>query len=163
MNKKNFKIRGMHCASCAQTIEKALKKTDGVSGASVNYATEGCEVSFDNKKIDEGNISKVVEKSGYELVDENYRSAEFKVIGMSSDHCAGVVKDTLEKFEGVRKIDTNFANSYAKFEYDPSLIKLSALKKAVDNAGYEAIVIDDGDDIYEKEKKAKAKSLGKSA
>jgi len=147
----------MHCASCAQTIEKALKKTDGVSGASVNYATEGCEVSFDNKKIDEGNISKVVEKSGYELVDENYRSAEFKVIGMSSDHCAGVVKDTLEKFEGVRKIDTNFANSYAKFEYDSSLVKLSALKKAVDGAGYEAIVVDEGEDIYEKERKAKEK------
>jgi Cu+-exporting ATPase len=156
-NKKSFKIRGMHCVSCAQTIEKALKKTDGVSDVSVNYATEGCVVNFDTEVTDQDKISKVVTESGYELMDENYRSVEFKVLGMSSDHCAGVVKDTLQKFDGVRKVDTNFANSYAKFEYDTSLIKLSVLKKAVDGAGYEVIIVDEGEDIYEKEKEAKAK------
>ena len=157
--KKNFKIVGMHCASCAQTIEKELKKTDGISSASVNYAAESSSIEFDEKKVTQEQISKVVEGAGYSIIDEEYRDAEFKVIGMGSPHCAGVVKDTLSKFNGVSDIDTNFANSYAKLKYNPSLVKISDLKDAIDGAGYEAVIVDEGEDIYEKEKRAKEKEI----
>jgi len=157
MTKKTFKIIGMNCASCAQTIEKALKKKEGISSAQVNYATETCEVNFDEGTINSDKIFETVKASGYTLIDENYQDVEFKVLGMGSDHCAGVVKDTLLKFKGVKDVDTNFTNAYAKFKYNPSLVKLSLLRKAIDSAGYEAIIADEGDDIYEKEKKAKEK------
>jgi len=153
--KKNFKIIGMHCASCAQTIEKSLKKISGVSDAQVNYATEGSAVEFDENITSVEKIAKAIEETGYSILDEEYRDAEFKVVGMGSPHCAGVVKETLSKFEGVKDIDTNFANTYAKFKYNPSVVKLSSLKRAIDGAGYEAIVVEEGEDIYEKEKKAK--------
>ncbi|PKM62188.1 MAG: hypothetical protein CVU97_06270, partial [Firmicutes bacterium HGW-Firmicutes-21] len=35
MNEK-FQIEGMTCASCSAAVEKAVKKLDGVSSASVN-------------------------------------------------------------------------------------------------------------------------------
>lgn len=159
MTKKNFKIIGMHCASCSHTIENALKKLDGISYVNVNYGTEGCEVSYDEKLTNVDEISEVVKDTGYTLVDEEYRDAEFRMVGMGSDHCAGVVKNILSKFNGVKDVDTNFANAYAKFKYNPSLVKISSLKKAVDNAGYEAIIAFEGDDIYEKEKKAKEKEV----
>ncbi|MFP3359283.1 copper ion binding protein, partial [Planococcus sp. SIMBA_143] len=37
---KSFKIEGMTCASCVQTIEKATGKLDGVLDTHVNLATE---------------------------------------------------------------------------------------------------------------------------
>src|SRR5690625_5136703 len=37
---QTFAIEGMTCASCAQTIEKAVGKLSGVDKASVNLATE---------------------------------------------------------------------------------------------------------------------------
>ena len=40
MSRTNISIEGMHCASCALKIEKALRKTDGVKEASVNLASE---------------------------------------------------------------------------------------------------------------------------
>ena len=44
MTKENKKfvldISGMTCASCAQTIEKALKEQEGVEQATVNFASE---------------------------------------------------------------------------------------------------------------------------
>jgi len=149
----------MHCASCAGTIEKAVKKVPGVLDARVNYATAGCEVDVEEEKVALEEVKNAVEDSGYKLIDEEYRDGEFKVIGMGSDHCAGIVKDVLEKFDGVKDVDTNFANTYAKFLYNPELVKLSKLKQAIDKAGYEAIVVNEGEDAYEKEKKAKEKEV----
>ncbi len=149
----------MHCASCAVSTEKALQKTVGISKATVNYATETCAVEFDESVTNTQEISKVVQSAGYTLLDGDFVKAEFKVIGMGSDHCAGVVKKALEVHDGVKDVETNFVNAYAKFSYNPNIVKLSELKQAVDNAGYEAIIIDEGDDIYEVERKAKAKEV----
>ncbi len=159
MEKKTYKIIGMTCVSCAHTTEKEIGKLEGVLKANVNFATEDCIVEFDEQKTGTGEIEKVVKNLGYVLVDEEYREAEFKVVGMGSDHCAGVVKRALETIDGVKDVDTNFANAYAKFKYNPSVVALSVLKKAVDDAGYEAIVADEGEDIYEKEKKAKEREV----
>ncbi len=157
--KTTLKIKGMSCASCANTIEKSLNKLKGISRANVNFASESCEVVFDEKNIAKNDIAQTIKDAGYMPADEDYRDAEFKVIGMGSDHCAGVVKETLEKFEGVSDVETNYANAYAKFKYNSSLVKLSELKKAIDDAGYEALKVEEGEDPFEKEKKIKAKEL----
>ncbi|TET90899.1 MAG: copper-translocating P-type ATPase [Methanomassiliicoccales archaeon] len=58
-------LEGMTCASCAQTIENALKKAEGVSYASVNLATEKALVRFDPLKTSPARLIKVVEGVGY--------------------------------------------------------------------------------------------------
>lgn len=60
-------IGGMHCASCALTVEKAVKKLPGVKNATVNYANKKAFVEFDPGLIDESAISAEVVKSGYKL------------------------------------------------------------------------------------------------
>ena len=47
--KSQFPVIGMHCASCALTIERALKKVPGVKGASVNFATEKATVESEEE------------------------------------------------------------------------------------------------------------------
>ena len=72
--KKTFIVRGMDCASCALTIEKALKGMPELESANVNYATEKAVIES-NEAIDSGKIiSKVKEKTGYELVEEQMAS-----------------------------------------------------------------------------------------
>src|SRR3989339_678137 len=68
MNTQTYKIKGMHCASCAGIIERTLKKTDGVSVAEVNYGTEAAKISFDESKTDIISLSKKIEPLGYSLV-----------------------------------------------------------------------------------------------
>lgn len=72
MNKEKvvLPIKGMSCASCAQRIEKAFKKTSGVLAASVNFATEKATLSFDPDRIDLKRIAAVVENAGYQVVGE---------------------------------------------------------------------------------------------
>src|SRR3989338_6522342 len=68
MFKQTFKIRGMHCASCAGIIEKTFKKTEGVESAEVNYATETAKISFDGSKVSPHHLSQKIEPLGYSLV-----------------------------------------------------------------------------------------------
>ena len=67
MKKEIFRIKGMHCASCAITIEKAASGLRGVKTAQVNFATETLSVEFDEKIIPESSFFKAVESVGYKL------------------------------------------------------------------------------------------------
>lgn len=70
MNEKIvINIEGMTCASCAQINERALKKTDGISEVSVNFATKKASITYDPNKINQAGIEKVIIKSGYKVMD----------------------------------------------------------------------------------------------
>ena len=58
----------MHCASCAATIEKVLKKAPGVISASVNYATEKATVEYDSQITHPQKLSSVINHLGYKAL-----------------------------------------------------------------------------------------------
>lgn len=60
-----IKLTGMSCASCVEKIEKALKASDGVVSASVNFATEKAAVSYFPTMTDLGELLGVVRDLGY--------------------------------------------------------------------------------------------------
>jgi Cu+-exporting ATPase len=70
MKKITLQIKGMHCASCARTIEKVLKSQKGVFEVAVNFASEEMQISYDEKLIDLEKIAKIVSDLGYELIIE---------------------------------------------------------------------------------------------
>ncbi len=70
MNKKIFQVKGMHCASCAAVIEQTVKKLDGISDASVNFASEKLFVKYDHP-IEDYKIMEAVEKTGYKLASDD--------------------------------------------------------------------------------------------
>lgn len=67
MNKKTFDVEGMTCASCVRTVEKAVKKINGVADVSVNLLSNKMEVSFDGPSSIIGDIKKSVGKAGYKV------------------------------------------------------------------------------------------------
>jgi len=66
MMKKIFKIKGMHCESCAKLIEMELK--DKVKNISVNYKTGKAIIEFDNNKISGDEIKETIIKAGYKTI-----------------------------------------------------------------------------------------------
>lgn len=69
-----FKIEGMTCSACANRVEKAAQKVDGVNSSSVNFATEKLTVSIDEDQVGYGKIKTAVEKAGYKLVKEGEKA-----------------------------------------------------------------------------------------
>ena len=57
----------MTCAACANRIEKKLNRLDGVT-ATVNYATEKANVTFDTARISPDQLVEAVESIGYGAV-----------------------------------------------------------------------------------------------
>lgn len=65
MIKKKFKIEGMHCGSCAMSIDFDLEDLEGVKSAKTSYAREELEVEYDEDRLSVSQITETVKKTGY--------------------------------------------------------------------------------------------------
>lgn len=86
-------VSGMHCASCANTIEKKMKKVKGIESIRVNYATEKAFVEHDDS-ISEEQICKAIDKIGYKAVlEKSHNNADH------SDHMKSVAHAEMQKLK----------------------------------------------------------------
>ncbi|HJN02159.1 MAG TPA: heavy metal translocating P-type ATPase [Nitrospinota bacterium] len=140
--KETLQITGMTCASCAAAIERSVAKVPGVISSSVNFATEQLTVSLANEVSIE-NIFQAVEDAGYGVKKE---VASQKVIipvrGMTCASCVSAIEKVVGSLKGVSKASVNFATEKTAVDYDPSVTRLSEIKKTIINAGYEPLHIE---------------------
>lgn len=62
-------IAGMTCASCSSAVERALNKLEGITKASVNFATERAVIQYDNNQVRISQIKQAIKKTGYEPLE----------------------------------------------------------------------------------------------
>ncbi len=62
-------LLGMTCANCAATIERRLKKTDGVVDATVNLASERATVRYAPGATTRADLVAAVRAAGYDVVE----------------------------------------------------------------------------------------------
>lgn len=73
--KANIPISGMHCATCALTIEKELKDMRGIDAVSVNYGNEVANIQYDPETLSMDEVRKTISNLGYsalEVEEENF-------------------------------------------------------------------------------------------
>ncbi len=137
MVSKFFDIKGMTCAACSQRVEKTASKLQGVSKASVNLANEKLFVEFDDAVISPEDIEKAIEKAGYEAQQiKDSSDISVDIGGMTCTACALRVEKAIGGLSGVEKVSINPANDKASITYDPSKVKVSEIKSAVEKSGY---------------------------
>jgi P-type Cu+ transporter len=91
MEKKNFKVKGMHCESCVLLIERTLKKKPGVADAVVNLTTEFATVTYDPALVEEKALVKSIESKGYKVVKEADYNRELEVKKMGIKLAAAII------------------------------------------------------------------------
>ncbi|MGZ0748434.1 heavy metal translocating P-type ATPase [Haloparvum sp. AD34] len=64
-----FNIGGMSCSFCAETINKAYDRTEGVHDVDVSLAHEELRVEYDDDVLSEANVKDVVRDLGYTIRD----------------------------------------------------------------------------------------------
>ena len=67
---------GMHCAACANNVEKIVKKQEGVEDASVNLAAAVLTVDFNSDVVSPEQLKDAVMKIGFDLIIDEDNSME---------------------------------------------------------------------------------------
>ncbi|MFT4008266.1 MAG: copper ion binding protein, partial [Lacrimispora sp.] len=146
MESQILNIRGMTCAACAQRIEKRVRKLSGISQANVNLASEKLFVEYDNSSLKLDDIKEAVTKIGYEVVEKSESAnVTIPIGGMTCAACAQRIEKVLGRLEGVESASVNLATEKATVAYDPQKVRLSAIKGAIEKAGYKALEINKTD------------------
>jgi Cu+-exporting ATPase len=135
-------ITGMHCANCSMTIERNLKKLDGVAEANVNYATEKATVIFDPARLGEDAIIGKIKDVGYGVATAKI---ELPITGMTCANCSATIERTLnKKVPGVVAATVNLATEKATVEYIPGQVSRADLVSAIEKIGYGVVEAEAG-------------------
>lgn len=125
----SFPVQGMHCASCAARLEKALSAEPGVQEASVNLASERASV-IGQAGLKFKVLLDVVEHAGFAVPEHHL---DFEVRGMHCASCVARVEKALLSLPGVSEASVNLASETARIttrlDADTDAI-LNALKLA---------------------------------
>ena len=143
-NKKRteLKISGMSCAICATTIEKSILSLEGVSYAQVNLGTETATIEYDSTKLTLTDIEKAVTDAGYEVIN---KAVNLKIGGMTCAMCVKTIENALVRLDGIVSANINLGTEKAYVTYNPGIITVAEMKKAIEDAGYEYLGIEGGD------------------
>jgi Cu+-exporting ATPase len=156
-NKKvEIKVSGMACAACSAAVERSLQNLDGVISAAVNLAAETASIEYDPERLRLADLEKAIKDAGYAVVDGE---AVLKIGGMACAMCVAALEAALLKMDGVAEARVNLASEKAYVIYNPRLVGLAEMKKAVVDAGYQFLGLAGEEEAADREKEAREKDL----
>jgi Cu+-exporting ATPase len=129
-------ITGMTCANCVATVERNLKKLDGMNTAVVNLSSERATVEFDSTKLGLADMIARVQRAGYGVATGE---AELIIKRLSDDNDARRLEKALVNLEGVLEAQVAYVTEKAHVKYVPTIITQAELRRAVANTGFEAV------------------------
>ncbi|MEI7988281.1 MAG: heavy metal translocating P-type ATPase [Chloroflexota bacterium] len=143
-------ITGMTCANCSATVERSLKKTNGIKNASVNLSSERATFEFDPNLVTLNDVVARVQRAGYDIATGE---ADLVIRRMSDDNDARRLEKALSALEGILSVQVNLASERARLRYIPTVISQAEMRKAVSATGFEALEV--GGDSEDAEAKAR--------
>ena len=143
-------VTGMTCANCVATVERNLKKLDGVDNAVVNLSSERATVEFDPSLLALPDIIARVERAGYGVASGE---ADLVIKRLADDNDARRLEKALLNLDGVLEAQVNFTAEKARVRYIPTVVSQAEIRRAVSGAGFEALEL--GGDAEDAEAKAR--------
>ena len=120
-------IEGLHCAGCAAKIERALLQQEGISSATINFATSTLLIRTSKEKRKElieiaGKIVEDTEPGTSVRIkeDSNILEIEYILEGLNCAACAGKIERKVNALQEVKFASYNFATTVLTVEIDKS-------------------------------------------
>jgi Cu+-exporting ATPase len=148
-----FSVTGMTCSACAGSVEKAVKRLPGIKEAVVDVLNNRAQVLFYPTFVDVETIRETIKDVGFEATlveDETNEKSTYvcrlKIKGMTCTSCSTTVESALQALPGVQKAQVALATEEAEIRYDPKVVSYNQLIEAVEDTGFEGILISTGED-----------------
>jgi len=149
-------VKGMTCANCVATVERNLRKLDGVVESSVNLSSERATVGYDPQRVKIEEFISRIRKAGYDVAQAE---GEFVIPGLTDASDANRLEKKIKTIEGVLHSSTNISNEKIYVTYIPTLVSQQEIRDFIRNAGYQAEVV--GDMLEDAEGIARQKEISR--
>jgi Cu+-exporting ATPase len=149
-------IEGMSCASCAATVQEALRSAGGVASATVNYATGKAAVDYDDAQTHVGELIQTVRAAGY---DCGKASVTFAVDQLHYAPSVAPLEQALRRVRGVIRAAANQATEAVTVDYIPGATTAEDLERAVELAGFSVAEPIAAEDPVERERLARQREI----
>ncbi len=132
---------------CSSTVEKSLASLPGVLKVQVNLGNELASVEYDPTQVNFGDLEKAIMDVGYGTINEKVR---LRIGGMTCATCENTITDALMHLDGVVSVSVNLATEKAAVSYNQRMVSLTDMKKAVEDAGYQYLGVEDEENLAAK-------------
>jgi Cu+-exporting ATPase len=149
-------VTGMTCANCVATVERNLRKLDGVVTADVNLASERASVEFNPQETDQQAIIRCIQRAGYDVA---VGEADVGLQRIADDSDVRRLEHALMESEGVIGASANLATERVRVRYVPTLLNQSEIRKIIINAGFGVLEV--GGETEDVEAKARAEEINR--
>ena len=147
-------ITGMTCANCVASVERNLKKLDGIETAVVNLSSERATFDFDPNLLTLDTVIARVERAGYGIATGE---AELIIKRLADDNDARRLEKALKELDGVLEVQVTFTTEKARISYVPTIITQTELRQAVSSVGFDSLEL--SGDTEDAEAKARAAEI----
>lgn len=144
-------VTGMTCANCAATIERNLKKLNGVDRAVVNLVTERATVEYDPTELGLATLVKRVENVGFGIA---ITETDLFIPKLGDVADAQRLKNTLDHIDGIIDVSANISSSKIHLRYVPTVVSLGEIRQRVSSLGFDSVTLEENQE--EDESKARA-------
>lgn len=133
-------VPGMGSDHCAGLVKESLLRLNGVGSVESNIALHRVSVNFDTQQLQLEDLRQAVEKGGYDvdsITGADPSQVTLMVPGMGSDHCAGLIRTSIQRLPGIYAITTNIGTHKVLVDFDSTSSSAEVIEEAVTKAGYE--------------------------
>ena len=128
-------VTGMTCANCVATVERNLKKVDGVSSAAVNLSSERATVEFDPQITGLDQVVARIHRAGYGIAAGEM---DLVIQRLSDDVDARRLEKSIREIDGVIDARVNFATERGSIQYIPTILSQDDIRNGRSHTNYRA-------------------------
>ncbi|KAK7287338.1 hypothetical protein RIF29_00597 [Crotalaria pallida] len=145
-----IQISDIKCASCANSVESAIRNVNGVKSIMVSPLDGRAAIKYSPKLITAKKIKETIEGAGFrvdELQEQKISVCRVRIKGMACTSCSESVENALQMVDGVKKAIVGLALEEAKVHFDPNLTDANKILEAIEDAGFGADLISSENDV----------------
>lgn len=152
-------LEGVESEHCAQIVDNHIANLKGVDSHRVELNNRRAVIQT-NSQDTVTEAVKTIRHLGYNVTTVK---KNLPVLHMTCASCAASVESILKSQQGVIAANVNFATAKVSIELIPGLVKVDALRKAVQGIGYDLMIDESAssDEILENIQKVKFNELKK--
>ncbi|XP_073518730.1 copper-transporting ATPase 2 isoform X2 [Phyllobates terribilis] len=138
-----LQVTGMTCASCVSTIERNLKKKDGIISVLVALMAGKAEVKYIANQIEPSEIAQLIENLGFGAVvledcTASHGSIELVITGMTCASCVHNIESRLMRTPGILQASVALATCKAQVKFDPEIVGPRDIIQIIEGIGFQA-------------------------